>query len=138
MSESAKARCTDGWRRQMSERMKVNNLVGENNLNYGNALNIVNPMLGKKHTEESKRKMSVNRKGKLTGAENPRARAIVQLTKDGEFIRQWDYVTLAADFLGVKPWNIITCCSHSDKLKTAYGFKWMYLEDYKDLTKQND
>ena len=164
MSESAKARCTEEWRRFMSEKLRGkwagennpnygnhnwkgennpnyqnHNWQGKNNPNYGNALNIINPMFGKKHTEDSKRKMSLNRKGKLTGADNPRARPIVQLTKDGEFIRKWDYVTLAADFLGVKPWNIITCCSHPDKLKTAYGFKWMYLEDYEQQkAQQND
>ena len=164
MSESAKARCTDEWRQTASERAKGqwsgennpnydnHNWNGENNPNYKNKIwadkqqlshsdlitNVNNPMFGKKHTEESKRKMSVNRKGKLVGKDNPRARAIVQLTKDNEFIRKWDYVTQAADYLEVKPWNIITCCSCPEKLKSAYGYKWMYLEDYEKITHQND
>lgn len=164
MSKSAKARCTDEWRKTMSERFK-GRWSGENNPNYGNHLRIGennynyknrtsskndkprcshprtgenNPMYGKCHTEETRTKISKNRKGKLVGAENPRARPIVQLTKYEEFIRKWDYVSEAADFLGVKPWNIITCCSRPEKLKSAYGYKWMYLEDYEKQTQQND
>lgn len=158
-SESAKARCTDEWRKAVSDRMK-GKWSGENNPNFGNYAKYVerssksslhdsvsrvypligekNPMYGKKHTDESKEKISQNRKGKLEGKDNPRARQVVQLTKDGEFIRQWDYITQAADFFGVKPWNIITCCTHPDKLKSAYGFKWMYIEDYEKITQQND
>lgn len=161
MSESAKARCTDEWRKMMSERFK-GRWSGENNPNYGNRqwngknnpnyknkirsennkplclnprVGINNPMYGKCHSEEAKEKMSKNRKGKLVGTENPRARQVVQLTKDGEFIKQWDYVTQAADYLGVKPWNIITCCTHPEKLKSAYGYKWIYAEEYYNTTK---
>lgn len=126
-STNNKNKKPSNWSRENNPR-HIRPLVGKDN-----------PMFGKTHSEETREKISKNRKGKLTGKDNGRARAIVQLTKDGEFIRKWDYITLAADFLGVKPWNIITCCSHPDKLKTAYGFKWMYEEDYLKLTtKQND
>lgn len=150
MSASAKARCTEEWRRIMSERNKTRN-IGENNPNYkghdkckktnrrknktdNNNANRATPTVSRWAGDNNPRHLNP-----LCGADNPRARPIVQLTKDGEFIRKWDYVTLAADFLGVKPWNIITCCSRPDKLKTAYGFKWMYLEEYeKQFTTQND
>lgn len=151
MSESAKARCTEEWKEKMSALHK-GLFCGENNPSFGNnrwdgennprhifpLVGEKNPMFGKKHTDEAKQKMSDNRKGKMIGKDNPRARPIVQLTKDGELIRVWDYVTEAANFIGVKPWNIITCCTHPEKLKSAYGFKWMYLKDYEQLTQQND
>lgn len=149
-SESAKARCTDEWRKAVSDRMK-GKFAGENNPNYRNgsrcnAFNKNNTTDTDKRSKNTINPTNYNWSGHnnprhlhpLTGKDNPRARTVVQLTKDGEFIRQWDYITQAADFFGVKPWNIITCCTHPDKLKSAYGFKWMYIEDYEQLTQQND
>lgn len=160
MSESAKARCTDEWRKRASEIMKAKNFAGENNPNYGNhkphkknSFDITNKKkneskppnnswAGKNNPRHKKPLYGKNNPNygnhKLAGKNNPRARSIVQLTKDGEFLRKWDYITQAADHLGVKPWNIITCCSGPEKLKSAYGYKWMYLEDYEKQTQQND
>jgi hypothetical protein len=153
MSESAKARCTEEWRKAASERAKGQR-CGENNPNYkgrvksrksgSNDHNMNGPRWAGDNNPRHKKPLYGQDNPnygnhKLAGKNNPRARPIVQLTKDGEFVRKWDYVKQAADFLGVKPWNIITCCSHPDKLKTAYGFKWMYFEDYEQLiAKQND
>lgn len=84
-------------------------LFGENNPNYGNH--------------------------KLAGINNPRARPVIQLSKSGEFIRQWSYINEAANFLNCSMDNIVSCCSY--RIPSAYGFLWMYLEEYekyKDLS----
>lgn len=77
-------------------------LFGENNPNYGNH--------------------------KLAGINNPRARQVVQLSKNGEFIKQWSYISEAAIFLNCLMDNIVSCCSY--RIPSAYGFLWMYLEEY--------
>ena len=83
--------------------------IGENNPNYGNH--------------------------KFAGVNNPRARPVVQLSKSGEFIRQWSYISEAANFLHCSMDNIVSCCSY--RIPSAYGFLWMYLDEYethKDLS----
>lgn len=65
-----------------------------------------------------------NRSGKLNG----KARRIVQIDKNtNEIIRVFDYIKEAVEYLGVSTHaNIVYCCQ--GKLKTAYGYKWGYLE----------
>lgn len=66
------------------------------------------------------------KKGEHTGTEHPRARAVYQYTKDGEFIRMFDTISQAEKELGVHHTGIIYCCQ--GKLKTSGGFKWSYFE----------
>lgn len=75
---------------------------GENNPNYGNH--------------------------KLAGKNNPRARPTIQLTKDLVFIRRWDYISEAANFLGKGMENIVSCCKYN--IPSAYGYIWVYEEEY--------
>lgn len=82
-------------------------LFGANNPNYGNH--------------------------KLAGKNNPRARPVVQLSKGGEFIRQWSYISEAANFLNCSMDNIVSCCAY--KIPSAYGFLWMYLEEHEKYKK---
>lgn len=56
-------------------------------------------------------------------------RKVVQLTFYGTFIRSWDSITQAVAGIEVgNVTNISACCR--EKQKTAFGFKWMYKEDY--------
>lgn len=108
--------------------------VGENNPNYG-----------KHHTEETRRKMSENRKGKYVGENNPNYghywsdelrrkmsetmkgknnKPIVQLDKQGNFIREWSSTTEVERELSIFATNITACCK--GKLKSTGGFKWEY------------
>ena len=86
-----------------------------------------NHMFGKHHSEETKQKIhNANKKGK-----------IIQLTKEGVFIKEWECLMSVEKELGVSHSNIASCCKGIYKF--AYGFKWMYEEDYlKLLTQQND
>lgn len=49
---------------------------------------------------------------------------IIQLTKNNEFVKQWDCITDIQKELGYSAGNICWCCK--GKLKTAYGFIWRY------------
>lgn len=141
MSESAKERCTEEWRRIQSDRQRgVFN--GENN-----------PFYGKHHSEETKallsemhkrenmnpetlKKMSENH-ADVSGEKNPNygnGRKVVQLTMDGEYIAEYQTIAEATRITGVH--NISTCCRGHTEF--AGGFKWMYKEDYDKLTQQND
>jgi group I intron endonuclease len=84
-----------------------------------------NHFYGKHHSEESKKKMSEAKQG----TKSPKARQIVQLTKNLEFIKEWAYIQQASDALGILATNISACCRNGTH-RTAGGFCWMYLEDY--------
>lgn len=95
-----------------------------------------NPMKGKHHSaetiaklksrpvsEEQKRHMRENHCDQK-GAKNNSAKSVVCKTKDGDFVKRYDYAKLAATELGVDLSSIIKCCR--GKQKTCGGFVWEY------------
>lgn len=59
-----------------------------------------------------------------SGANNPSARPIKQLDKDGNLIEEFAYATLAAKKYNLDLSSIIKCCR--GKQKTCGGYKWEY------------
>jgi group I intron endonuclease len=59
---------------------------------------------------------------------------VVQLDKNGEFIREYRSIAYAIRETGII--HICECCQ--GKRKSAGGFCWTYKEDYDKLTQQND
>jgi len=53
---------------------------------------------------------------------------IVQLSKNGEFIKEWDSGKDASDALNVSHSNIVKSCK--SKYELTCGCRWMYLQDY--------
>lgn len=111
-----------------------------------------NPFFGKRHSEKVKAKISSSKKGisvhteeskkkisKAMSGENhhsfgkgTRHRAIVQLTLEGEFVSEFPNTKVPATMLGKKDGSIITgCCK--DRYKHAYGYRWMYKDEYENL-----
>lgn len=82
------------------------------------------PMLGKKHTEEAKQKMSESAKGIHTGSKNGMAKAILQFSKSGEFIREWDCITDVERELNIKVTAI--CNNLKGYSKSSGGYVWKY------------
>ena len=93
--------------------------------------------IGKKHTEETKQKISLSKQGKqcgkdnpnygnhkLAGNNNPRCRVVLQYDKQGNLIREWEYIKLASQTLNIHDTGIIQCCK--GKRQTAGGFVWKY------------
>lgn len=97
--------------------------------------------LGKHHTDETKKKLSELKKGiKQPDAwtrisdENKRKILMAAIEKnqvkvdqyslEGELLKTWDSMTIAARELGVQKTNIHKCCNHL--AKTCGGYKWRY------------
>lgn len=94
-------------------------------------------MYKKHHTEESKEKIRKARiKDGFTdehkkhiseskqGAKHHNAKPVYQYTIDGEFVRMWEYTSLATKQLGINKSNIGEVCS--GRRKTAGGYVWSH------------
>jgi hypothetical protein len=81
----------------------------------------VSPMKGKTQSIESKEKARLNNIGKNN-------KIIVQFDLNGNFIKEWESQTIAAQFLGKKTGAAIGECAKG-KRPTIYGYKWMYKEN---------
>ena len=93
---------------------------------------------GKFVSEESRRKMSEARKGKMTGKDNPFygkhhteefkkkiSKKVLQFTLDGVFIREWES-TMECGRNGFSQSAVCECCQ--GKRKSHKGFCFMYKE----------
>lgn len=87
-----------------------------------------NPFYGKHHTEETRQVMRDKKIGLYKGSKHPRAYPIVQLTLDGEFIKEYGCAKEAANELEIERRCIGRCVS--GELKQSHGFKWMKSTDY--------
>lgn len=89
---------------------------------------------GKHHTEETKKKLSELRKGKLAGEKNPMygvriektLKPVKQYTLNGEYVKTFDCVKDAAEYVKCAPTNISACCR--GKIKTIKGYIWKYAD----------
>lgn len=116
---------TEEQKRKMSEARK-GKCCGENH-----------PMWGRHLTEEQKRKISEGMKGekhpmygkhcddeikdKIRLRHN---KAVVQYTKEGEFVAEYESMLIAKEKTGINNSHISACCR--GKRKSAGGFKWTY------------
>lgn len=75
----------------------------------------------------TKENYSKCRKGKLS----PLAKPTIQFTPKGEFVKKWDCIRDIERDLEFSNKNISSCCN--GKRKTAYGYKWGYVEDYEQI-----
>lgn len=82
----------------------------------------------KPKSEEAKRHMRENH-ADFRGEKNGRARRVAQYTKDGEFIREWDYIKQAGKTFGIGAADISACCRGIQN--TAGGFRWQYSGEVK-------
>lgn len=89
---------------------------------------------GRKLTEEHKRKIGERLKGTVFSEERKKNisiskyKAVVQLTKEGEFIKEWPCIKDAAQFLSCNQ-NCISACVTGVN-KTGKGYKWVYKNEY--------
>lgn len=74
-------------------------------------------------TEETRAKMSKNHQD-VSGAKNPSARPVRQLSLTGEPIAEYDYAKQACEKYGIDLSQLIKCCR--GKAKTCGGFRWEY------------
>ena len=69
------------------------------------------------------------------GSEHNASIPIVQLTLDGQFIMKWSCSMEAKRKCGIDQSHITKCCR--GKLKSAGGYKWMYLSDFQKVCKRS-
>lgn len=80
------------------------------------------------HKENCNNPLSIEHyRGKL-GAEHHSSIPIVQLTKDGVFVKKWPAAAEVKRELEISNVSIAACCR--GKLKSAGGYKWVYASDY--------
>lgn len=84
------------------------------------------PKGAKRHSEQTRKKISERLKGKDLGSERYNAKCVNQFTKDKILIQQWESIADAARSLGVASSNIIKCCK--GQIKTSYGYIWEYAD----------
>ena len=78
----------------------------------------ISPMKGKTQSLKSKEKARLNNIGKNN-------KAIIQYTKNGDLIKEWDSITIAARTLNLKCNSLISMCC-TGKVQYAYNFKWIF------------
>lgn len=92
------------------------------------------PMYGKKHSEESIKKMSKSHqgctpwnKGKKTGCVPANVRRVGMFNDNGELLKSFNSIREAADEVGCRhSSNISACCK--GKVQHASGYVWKYLD----------
>lgn len=127
-------------------------LYNSTNPNYGYNKSVGGGLshLGVKHSEETRKKISMNRTGKMKGKDHPlygvrqseetiqklikaRNKPVVQLDKENNFINEFPSRLIASKITGVDNGHIGDCCNK--KRKTAGGYKWMTKEKYETQLK---
>lgn len=91
---------------------------------------------GFKHTDNSRRLMSIKRKilyqNNLIDRRNI---PILQFTKNGDFIREWNSINEASLNLQTSHAHLSSCCKY--KRKSAFGYKWIYKHECEDIKNQS-
>ena len=121
---------------------KTNNFVenlewctNEYNVNYGSAIDRARKKkIGIPHTQEHNRKIAESlrsyykhHESKHKGAISPKRKPIIGILPNGE-VHHFTSATEAAMLLNGSQTNISAACR--GKKKTAYGYKWMFADDY--------
>ncbi|MFJ3388908.1 zinc-ribbon domain-containing protein [Lysinibacillus sp. NPDC086135] len=76
---------------------------------------------------EYSKDISIRTRNKINATK--RNKSVVQISLNSTYITSWSSVSEAFNHLGKETGSSISACCKG-KLKSAYGFKWMYKEDY--------
>ena len=96
-------------------------------------LGVKNPFYGRAHDEKTKSKLSNHFKGKKQSNEiivkrvEKLKKPIIQYTKEGNFVKEWDSIISAAKTLNICSQSINRCLK--GKRPTAGSFIWKYSEN---------
>lgn len=100
----------------------VINKLNKKNKKTGHWRKLGDSKIGVKRDKETKRKIKEGTSHSW--------RIIIQYTKDGKFIKEWENFTIIRDKLGFAHTNICNCCKHyeykKEGFKSSYGFVWKY------------
>lgn len=87
---------------------------------------VVHHIDGNKRNNDPSNLMIVTRAehAKIHGRDIDRSKPVIQMDKDGGFIKQWGSAKEVSETLSVYRGNISKCCK--GKLKTTGGYSWKY------------
>lgn len=82
--------------------------------------------------EETREKLSKAFKGRFLGDKSPCSKPVVQVTKDGEFVKRWANAG-EVERAGITSRKCVSMvCNHKKSYKTAGGFVWMFESEAKE------
>ena len=84
-----------------------------------------NHFYGKKHSEETKQKISQNH----ADMKGINAKSILQYDINGNFIKEWDCITTAANELNIDR-HMISKCLTNRQTTTQWEYMWFYKKDF--------
>lgn len=104
----------------------INKLKTDNRLENLQLLNHSEHM--KLHNSEPERIKHISELGKKTFkiANEAHKKPVLQFTKNGEFVREWESIKDVRNELGIESGHISDCCS--GKRKSTGGYIWKYKE----------
>lgn len=109
---------TKEWRENIGKSIREGYASGTRKTNKGKIVN-----------EETKKKISNTlKKLQIEGKKKSNAKPIVQLSKDGKYIKEWPSIVSAEKELKLS--SIHGCCSRKPHCKSIGGYKWMYASEY--------
>lgn len=108
----------ESTRKKMSESRKGRSISLETREKIGTANRY------RKMTDEQKQKLSNSKKGKYMGGDNPFAKSVKQMDKQGNILRIWNSISEASRELSISVTSISNCLKGLSK--TAGGFVWLY------------
>jgi group I intron endonuclease len=116
---------------KMSESKK-----GEKHSSYGKKASIETRQKQsdwQKNMSDELRERLTNLKKLRCGKNNVTSKPVYQIDKNtNEIIKKWDAVRTASKELQISHSGIVRCCNNKINYKTAYGFKWNYVEGYEN------
>ncbi len=125
------ARIAKGCILSEEARNKISSSKKELYSNPEERIKMSNILKGRIFSDETKQKMSISKKGKplsdlaRINSKISVSKKIIQLSKEGNFIREWESITLAAKSLKMSATTIIK--SLKNRTKTSGKFKLIYL-----------
>ena len=126
------------WQKQRISEFNKGKIVSQeskkkmSDAHKGKQVGELNPMYGKKQTDETKKKISEakqrNPKTKEISKENGEkcSKAVIQFTKDGEKFAKYSSMSEANRITNITIDSISKCCNHKPHYHTAGGYIWEY------------
>lgn len=107
--------------RKMSKEAKKKMSEAKLNQSFETRQRISNAKKGKPHSKAHCLNISKALKGRNNVWNN---KAVLQCSKQGVFIKEWNTISEASRILNISQGNIVACCK--ERLKSAGGFIWKY------------
>jgi len=129
MTDEQKKKISESWKnRTVSDetKLKISSSLKNKKKSLSHVEKMKSAKKGFKHTEESKKKMRKPKNVDMSELQTRAAKAVVQFSLDGNFIKEWISASEISRELGIKCQLISACCT--GKTKSSKGFIWKFKE----------